>query len=419
MYQQFLKKTGFIVTTILLLISIGCSGAKNTGSATPSKLAKLDLLNASNLFIAPGRSNTSATIDKSQGMSDSQNTLTSNKLFKITTDGYVQEVNYFDANGTTTTVTNSPTKIYEVDSNYVIICFGFDGYLVRKIDGVVFSLDAVGIPYKGNNGFVNDSIVKTDSSGNIYYLVQNVLVKINVADPNNLIKTLYSPDTDVIDNFIITANCHAAYAYPQNTILSGRVRMSNGGLYNLGSDYILWIGLDGKIKNMGFANTNIRTVTIDSSFNVTISTITGSLEPIYEYSSYLIKFPTRTLIVGPSSIVEVENPSNTPRTLNIPQFKTRRFAGYSSNYYYVSGTDVNDNSILLKIDPSDDSIVTLLPAGRYDIYKMTVSINNIVTFNALRMSYGAKIIGEIDSSGVVKILDETLNSEVVVLERIN
>ena len=40
-------------------------------------------------------------------------------------------------------------------------------------------------------------------------------------------------------------------------------------------------------------------------------------------------------------------------------------------------------------------------------------------FNALRMPDGAKIIGEIDSGGTVTILDETLNTEVTVLERIN
>jgi hypothetical protein len=49
---------------------------------------------------------------------------------------------------------------------------------------------------------------------------------------------------------------------------------------------------------------------------------------------------------------------------------------------------------------------------------MTVNGNNTVTFNALRMSDGAIVIGEISASGQVRILDSTLNTEVVVLERI-
>lgn len=394
-----------------LLLFWGCS-VDGTNTSGTNVLSRLGIEDATNLFIAPGSSQALSLRAAS----------TTNKLFKITETGYIQEVTCFDENENEITITNLPTAIYDVNTDFIIVSFSNSSYLVRKSDGAVFSLENLGQPYTGINGFLNDKIIKTDSLGNIYYLVNNRLIKINTTNPNNLSKIDYSPDTDIIDNFVVTSDGNAAYSYTTdiNQNLSGRIRKSNGGLYNLGTNRILWIGLDSKIKNTDFGSNDVNTVTFDTDLNVNLSTVTGLLEPIYQYSSYLLRFPTKTLIIGPDSINEVENGS-TPRIVNIPQLKTRAIAGNSNSYYYVSGTDNSDNPILLKINPSNDSVITLLPDNSiyYDISKMTVSSNDLVIFSALRMSDGVKIIGEIDSTGTVTIIDETLNTELVVLERIN
>jgi hypothetical protein len=93
----------------------------------------------------------------------------------------------------------------------------------------------------------------------------------------------------------------------------------------------------------------------------------------------------------------------------------------SSDAYYLAGTDGSSSPILLKVDPTTDGVTTLLPKNSqyYDIYAMSVSSANTVNFNALRMSDGAKIIGQIDASGSLTILDSTLNTQVVMLEKIN
>ena len=96
-----------------------------------------------------------------------------------------------------------------------------------------------------------------------------------------------------------------------------------------------------------------------------------------------------------------------------------KVAGASSDFYYISGNDGSSNPMLIKVNPANDSATTLLTAGLYDIYKMTISSDNIVLFNALRMADGVKIIGQIDAIGTVTILDETLDKEMVVLERMN
>jgi hypothetical protein len=65
-----------------------------------------------------------------------------------------------------------------------------------------------------------------------------------------------------------------------------------------------------------------------------------------------------------------------------------------------------------------DAVTTLLSPNLYDIYSMAAGADGSVTFNALRMADGAKVIGAISPPGTVKVLDTALNAEVTVLERI-
>ena len=74
----------------------------------------------------------------------------------------------------------------------------------------------------------------------------------------------------------------------------------------------------------------------------------------------------------------------------------------------------------MKVEPGVDTVTTLLPQAGvyYDIFKMVVSPDGVVTFNALRMSDGIKVLGEVEADGNVNILDESLNVQVVTLERV-
>jgi hypothetical protein len=64
------------------------------------------------------------------------------------------------------------------------------------------------------------------------------------------------------------------------------------------------------------------------------------------------------------------------------------------------------------------SSTNLTTPGTYDFYKFSVSPADVIHFNALRMSDGVKVIGQIDAAGVLTIVDEEMNNEVTVLERI-
>lgn len=54
----------------------------------------------------------------------------------------------------------------------------------------------------------------------------------------------------------------------------------------------------------------------------------------------------------------------------------------------------------------------------YDIYKMVLLENGEIIFNALWLSGKAKVIGKIQLDGQPSIIDQTLDTEIIELERI-
>jgi hypothetical protein len=353
------------------------------GLGTSSILAKIDIANATNLFIAPGSA--SRSIGRVAG--------DSNVLFKITDDGYVQEVQYIDENGKETRVDNAPSAIYDVNETYVIICFGYnEGYLVRKTDGAVFSLNEAGLPLSIFQNYANAKTVQSDSQGNIYYTVNNPaeLIKINTSDPNNLTKVAWVEG--YVWPFEVSPAGHIIYSVNNQA----RIKKANGGFINLSASYF-WIGLDNNIKYFAYdANLahKICTVSIDANFQDTMSSIDCPV--IIQSVRFLLRFNDRIISVSnngglSSGIVEIENPSNIPCEILIPAMANIKNAVCSNDYYYLSGDNASNQPVLLKVNPKTDDVTELLPPNQYDIYKMTVDNSNVVSFNAERMSDGVKV----------------------------
>ena len=123
-------------------------------------LSKIEISNATNLFIAPASSVSGR----------SARNLSGNKLFKITGDGYVQEVTYIyeddDGNPTTSTETLSPTSIVVLNTDYLIVSFGYNNsYLVNSNTGAcyIYTNDLPNIAQ--GNSYWRESIGE-DSNGN-------------------------------------------------------------------------------------------------------------------------------------------------------------------------------------------------------------------------------------------------------------
>jgi hypothetical protein len=131
-----------IILIIFLLFVLNNCSSDSIENNTP-KIGKISVEGAKSLLLTIGANNTSVK----------DTTQTINNLLKLTDSGYIEEVLYYDEERNLITEVQQPREIYNVNDQYVIICFGeatgkgssFDGYpflltgyLIRKSDGKVF-----------------------------------------------------------------------------------------------------------------------------------------------------------------------------------------------------------------------------------------------------------------------------------------
>ena len=427
------------VLVVLLTVLLIAGGVTSLTSCAPSTspqvtLGKMHIIDATHLFIAPG---------------------SGNKLFKITEAGYIQEVTYEDENGNNVTMVEEPNGIYDVNSEYVIVCFTGDdteGYLVRKTDGAVFSLENAGCP-NNNTRYGTDETVFTDSSGNIFYntsswpvAVGTGIIKLNTENMDSITKTVYSPSGDDVGYFVVDKDGNAAYhGHPKGDGSRSfiRIRTAEGsihdGLFDDSPDF--WLGPDGVIycafhwegpdpeteewlegylieKVSVNATTGVPTKSEYSAFNVT-----DYFGHWYEF--YKLELQGRVIFVWHGDyphIFEVYNPTNSARCLNITAYfgLTGVYSALATdNFYYLHGSNSSSDSFFVKVDPTDDSYTVLsLSTDEYYLYTWAPSTADELIFNALRMSDGVNVVGKFDVSGNLTILDEESDVEMVVLERI-
>ena len=388
-------------------------GTTNDGTITlPSSLAYIDVTDAESLFIVPGSSSS-----------------TTNTLFKITETGAVEEVEYKDADNNTYTVTSQPVSIDKVDSNYIIFIFGTNEsnptscYLTNKSTGAVYDLGSSDKKCPVTQGYMKRKKIFSDNNSNLYYRYSpsstTYLRQVNYSDPTAITASMYTPDSEDVNHFIVDSSGNAVYTIWESSPKT-RIRKSNGGYYNLSSGdsgLTYWISLDGNIYHKG-GNTVYKTI-IDSNYNVTVSTYTTSTATMSnEYTKILklqqiIAFAT----YGSNSYITIDN-GTAFNTVNVPLSTISR-AKASSNYVYLSGTDnSSSNSVLVKINPSDNSSSQMYTKGTYDIYNFNVTSDDNITFSALRMNDGKKVLGKILANGTLSITDESINKEITILERI-
>jgi len=423
-----------VLLLTVLLIAGGVTILPTCAPPPQVMLGKMHIIDATHLFIAPG---------------------SGNKLFKITEAGYIQEVTYEDENGNNVTMVEEPVTIYDVNSEYVIVCFGedstniTDGYLVRKSDGAVFSLENAGFPmpnssrvYQGHGTeayFKNAEAVFTDSSGDIFYMAQSgeeaEIIKLNIQSMDSITKTVYSSSGDNVFLFVVDNDGNAAYwgcVKGDRSRHFKRIRTAEGSIYDgLFKDQFLWLGVDGVIYCASFncceqpyhclvekisinATTGIPTKSEYSAFNF-------SAEPFMS-GCYKLELQDRVILTLQWEIIEVYNPTNSARCLNTTDYFSLSgvySAVASNNFYYLHGRNSTSDSVLIKVDPTDDSYTVLsLSADEYYLYTMSTTTADELIFNALRMADGVNVVGKFDVSGNMTILDEESDVEMVVLERI-
>ena len=165
----------------------------------------------------------------------------------------------------------------------------------------------------------------------------------------------------------------------------------------------------------------IKKVSIDSDYNVSISSYDNITPSSVSISNdhYKLKLSNKLIFVKPGndSTIVIDNGS-TLNALDLPLSKLS-IARSSSNYAYISGTDnSSSNTVLVKFNPSDNSSSQMYTKGTYDIYNFNVTSDDNITFSALRLNDGKKVLGKILANGTLSITDESINKQITILERI-
>jgi len=406
-------KKGFLMIFILTLI-VSCSKDKQVKGS----LSKLDLVGAKGFFISQGSNKKSSSSE-------------ANKLFKITEDGYVLEVSMLDEFGNEFTDAQAPSDLINLSNEFLIVVFGYDDvYLVRLSDGAAFFFSE-GVPKdRTYQTYYDGEIISQSDNSFIYISREGKLVKLNTASPENLTFETYSASGDNVSSFCADKHGNVAYSgfdNGSNQIL--RYKKGSGGFETLpgspnASHTTYWT--DFNDDTMFYYNGSL-------SNDLSLKKIIASPFELVDYGTTdiqvgcgfksLLKIKNKNRIValgGCTYIYDLYNPTGDARNISYSNFDlTSIKIGVSSdNYYYIVGTSVAGKSILMKVNPVDDTY-ELLINGEYDIYKMDVSKSDEIVFNALKLSDGKIVIGEIDQLGAITILDETLENQVLVLERVN
>ena len=421
------------------MIPSNSSGNSNSGNI--KRQLVINFSDASNIYI--GKSTKSASRSSSRD-------ITENKLFKITEDGYVQEVTFFyevqvfDQEGKLveikteqSTETFVPTSITKLNDNYLLVCFNYnDNYLVdtKTGNGFKYPYDA---PREDSsiNHFYGESI-QIDKVGNIYYSSNNKVLKIIISDPQNISVKQITPSIESVwTEWSVDSYGNCAYEAQDNQG-NGVIRLKkeSGGYKNLPGDSnfshtCFWQGLDGNIYYYNSSNPGSVIKKIDKT-NYEI------LDVPFAEGDYIgggcgfnallkAKNKNRTILVEDGSAYpyfhEVFNPDTnlvTTRKASDIGLNKIKFAISSDDYYYFVGWDEAHNCKVVKVNPVSFDYEYLLSDGEYDVYNLSTS-NDSVIFNALRMSDGAIVMGKIYNDKSIEILDDKLEENVTVLERIN
>ena len=362
-----------------------------------NNLQYVDIANAKSLFISSSTGS---------GRTSSRGETTKNKLFKITEDGAVLEIEYKDSDNNSYTVTKQPISIDNVNTDYIVFSFGADKinvtecYLANKSTEAVYLLGSSdsqlgsNCPVPQSNS--TEKMILTDNKNNFYYryyapVEGYYLRRVNFTNSNNITATQHIVDTESIDHFVVDSNGNIAYTAIVGDKEVYRMRESNGGYYNLPYTQY-WIGLDGNITSNEY--------------------ITNQ--------HYKFKLSNKLIFVlpGSESTIAIDNGTKI-NTLNLPLSEIS-IARSSSNYVYISGTDnSSDNTVIVKFNPNDNSFSQIYTDGTYNLYNFNVTSDDYIIFSALQMDDGKNVLGKIDKDGDLTITYESDDEKIIILETIN
>jgi len=393
-----------LILMFVLVFALGCQKDKYS----PGDYTKFNLTDAKALFI----------------------TEKDNKLFKITNDGEVKEVTIIDVSGNE--ITRSPLDLINLSDGNIILVYGTDdAYFVRLSDGKAFGFrEHTPKDRIYEQSYAGEKVSKVGDNSYIYITNSydgGRLVKLNAANPENITFDILSESSDALIAFIADIYGNIAYeawfedlkfrsVNGEFKTLPGETNTSTDFWTSMNDDSLFYFNTT-LIDNAN-GDVGVRKV-IPSPFEVVNYGNTNMNNSCGLVNVLKIKNKNRVALVGGcQGINYLEDFENSGHEImykvDIP-VEYVNLAYCSDNYYYVFGVDGADKSMMLKINPDDNSYEQLIN-GEYEIIKMDARSNDEVLFSGIRASDNKIVIGEINASGTINILSENIENKALVFE---
>ncbi|MCB9186498.1 MAG: hypothetical protein H6601_07095 [Flavobacteriales bacterium] len=421
-------KCAFIISGLLLALSF-TSCKKNKTFEVPY----LDIKNASVLSVQDGGS----------GKTDKVYDAGSSNLYMITIDGDYENVGFVNSDGSPLDPEVASTVIYiqeifPLNSEYIIITgyfevndidgnmTSYENLLVRITDGAIFEYTIPGVDetlcsYPSVPYFY-------DTEGNVYKGRTNALYKISLSDPSNpsyqnILPTGQSMDCFTMDmsgNFIYQSHMAGQEDDYKIVNTSGSIDIiADVNLVYQGNFF--WQGSDGKIYvkyrldpndpdsifRLDFINNELQLVSRWAEGNTSLNLSTPP--------EFMVELDNGSFFInqGFSNVTAwVFNEINgSVELINIPIDPTDIYRAGDHIYAY-------ENTDLYKINLQDFTNQQI-SSGNYEFYTIGSDETGTLLFSALRYADGKKVIGKIDPSGNVTIIDEESNAEVITFVQLN
>ena len=406
-------KRGLTVVLAALVLLTGCELRYRA-------ISKLDITDAESLYLAP----------------EAEARGTGNVMFKITKEGAVVEVSYTSNSGIKASAKSlKPEAIYHANDEYMIVVFQYNiACLVSKKTGAVYSLDNVGslVPkdsYWNRCMFANSSPVLSDGKNNIYFKTESYnpdnpyknweLYRVDVTNPEKVFaQPLTAANDSSFGPFAVDAAGNVVYS---NNSGGARLAFAVGGFANC-NDTSYWTAPDGNLYYQGHvydetAGEYVSAICrLDIEGQKVTETEYGKVDFYFSgYDSYYLTSGDRVYILNrEGQLFEVYNPEDNPNVTTLDYKLTGNTVDVSEDggVVYVTG-----QREVVCIDLNAKTWEYLYQSDEYEIYEATYSGQG-VTVNALRYSDGKIIMGKIDKTGKMEVLDEKSNSKVPYSTRI-
>jgi len=429
----------FVVSGLLSISS--CNKDEQEVIIEKFSQAKMDMSNAEQL----------AVLESSPSNSNGN-------LYKLTTNGTMEEVKFISSDGSEVSEKQTSsiidvTSVIRINDEFLNLKGNFQlwdtlgnslnyySILVRINDGAIFNFPSQII--NSTFHFANETKIPSDNSGNFYYMGSvnyNSITKMNIQNPDNVTTEQYSATGQEIAKFETDKNGNCIYRTVN--IEEYKIQKSNGGIYlvepneypqntslNIEIDNY-WIGTNGLIYVMegGYYNPNIRKISINQEGNVSDDIVwlgNGTTNP-NNYQFYFnganegwskIYCNNEVIFIPDQSEYykgwKYKELNDEIEFASLPIWNEVKAITNSLDYVYIGyGTSIIKLSIL------DLSYTEIIQNGEYEIYTLSVDINEVVTFSALRYSDGKKVVGTINDSNI-EIIDEENDKEILSLERLD